>query len=174
MVAEVVESDLGALLLSTTYHDEAVVETAYPTGERIRTADFRSYTVTTSVQDAYAYHLKRVAEFGAEHGPPSRIEHMTSYLRCDAVYRLRYARRKLRRFLWAGIVLLASLGYSFVTLLMFISLSLIDPSSELIVQRYWRMIWQLALATLISGLAFSALCRHGRLGRRSKPTGTSP
>lgn len=169
VVAEVVESDPNAMLLfSTAYDDNAVVETAYPTGERIKTANFRSYPITTSAQDAYAYHREQVADFSAEHGAPSRIEHMASYLRCDAVYRLRYARRALRHYLWAGIAQLAALGYTLVTLLAFISLSLIDPSSELVVQRYWRMILQLVLATLISGFAFAALRWRGRLNRRAQ------
>ena len=169
VVAEVVESDPNAMLLfSTAYNDEAVVETAYPTGERVKTANFRSHTITTSVQDAYVYHREQVADFSTEHGHPSRIEHMASYLRCDAVYRLRYARRRLRRYLWAGGAQLAALGYMLVTLLAFISLSLIDPSSEFVVQRYWRMVLQLTLATLISGLAFAVLRWHESLNRRAK------
>lgn len=107
------------------------------------------------------YHREQAADFSMEHGPPSRVEHMTSHLRCDAVYRLRYVRRTLRRYLWAGTAQLAALGYTLVTLLAFISLSLIDPSRELVVQRYWRMILQLALAALISGFAFAALRWHG-------------
>jgi len=169
VVAQVVEGAPSAMLLfDTIYDDEAVVETAYPAGERIKTAAFVSQTVTTSVQDAYEYHLERVAEFCAEHGSSHHIEHMASFFRYSAVYRLRYGRRRLRRFLWEGIVHLAALGYSLVILLAFIALFLTRPSSEIVVQRYWSMIGQLTLATVISGFVFVAIQPLRGAGKGSK------
>ncbi|MBN1812988.1 MAG: hypothetical protein JXA14_14225 [Anaerolineae bacterium] len=169
VVAEVVEGNPDAMLLfSTTYADEAVVETEYPGGEQIKTASFRSHTIATSVQDAYEYQLEQVAEFSEQHGVPYRIGQMSTFLDFDAVYRLRHARRKMRRHLWMGIVHLAALGSSLVTLFMFLLLLWIDPSKELVAQRFWTLNLQIVLAAMISYLALSL--KYRRIVKRFKET----
>jgi hypothetical protein len=156
VVAEVVESDPGAMLLfSTTYTDEAVVETGYPSGERINTSSFRSHTIATSVQDAYTHQMEQIAELGDQHGVPRRVGQMRAYFEVDAIHRLRHARRKLRRYLWMGILHLAALGSSLSMLLVFLLLLLREPSRELVTQRFWALNLQLVLAAVISYLMLS-------------------
>jgi hypothetical protein len=164
VVAEVVEGTPGAMLLfSTTYADEAVVETGYPTGEHIETASFRSHTIETSVQDAFEYQMEQIAEFSNRRGVPRQIGQMSTYLDSDASYRLRHGMRKMRRHLWQGIVHLAALGSSLVTLLMFLLLLRADPSKELVARRFWALNLQLVLAATISYLMLSVA--SGRIAK---------
>lgn len=169
VVAEVVEGTPGAMLLfSTTYADEAVVETGYPTGEHIETASFCSRTIATSVQDAYKYQMEQIAEFSSRHGVPRQIGQMSTYLDLDASYRLHHGMRKMRRHLWQGIVHLAALGSSLVTLLTFLLLLLADPSKELAAQRFWALNLQLVLAAVISYSMLSVA--SGRIAKGFKGT----
>ncbi len=97
----------------TAYADEAMVETFYPMGECIDEPDYRSHTVTASVEAAYRHHAKQAADFatthGATHGAPQHIESLADSMHWGAVCRHRYARRRGRRwYLWN----LASLGAS--------------------------------------------------------------
>lgn len=169
VVAEVVESTPGAMLLfSTTYADEAVVETGYPTGEHIETASFRSHTIATSVQDAYEYQMEQIAEFSNRHGVPRQIGQMSTYLDFDTTYRLHHGMRKMRRHLWQGIVHLTALGSSLVTLLTFLVLLLAGPPKELAAQRFWALNLQLVLAAVISYLTLSL--ESGRIAKGFKGT----
>jgi hypothetical protein len=167
VVAEVVEGYPNAMLqFSTTYADEAVVETRYPTGEHIETASFRSHTVATSVQDTYEYQMEQVAEFSNRHGVPRQIGQMSTYLDCDAAYRLRHAGRKMRRQLWMGIVHLAALGLSLAALVTFLLLLWFGPSRELVAQHFWVPNLLLVLAAGISYLTLSF--EAGRIERGFK------
>lgn len=167
VVAEVVEGYPNAMLqFSTTYVDEAVVETRYPTGEHIETASFRSHTISTSVRDAYEHQMEQVAEFSNRHGVPRQIGQMSTYLDCDAAYRLRHAGRKMRRHLWQGIVHLAALGLSLAALVTFLLLLWFGPSRELVAQHFWVPNLLLVLAAGISYLTLSF--EAGRIDRGFK------
>ena len=124
------------------------------------------------MRDAYEYQLEQVAEFSEGHGAPSRIEHMNAYLRGDAVSRLRYAGRKMRRFLWMGIMQLAALGCSLVMLFMFFLLQWSDPSKELVTQRFWALNLLIVSAAIISGVE-TFLVNRGS-GQSSKETHRRP
>jgi len=94
--AEIVEINPGTYFTSV-FADGSVVETGFPEGEDIITPDFLSQTITTSVDDAYDYHLQNVAEFQAARNTPQLIKSMEDYLYWDGIYRERHSRRKMRR-----------------------------------------------------------------------------
>jgi hypothetical protein len=85
----------GLVALTTTMRDGAVVETMFPRGERIEQPDFHSGHVRTSVAAAYDEHRVHVGRF-MRHGRPRSVASMRDMLRDDAVYRERFAKRKLR------------------------------------------------------------------------------
>lgn len=88
---------IGPLLsLSSELRDGSVVETMFPTGERIDDRDFYSGHVSTSVLDAYTSHRLVVDVRTAAHGQPRDINGMGDYLRMEAHFRERFALRKLR------------------------------------------------------------------------------
>lgn len=84
--------------LSTGFSDGSVVETMYPIGERIDTLDFHSGHVTQGVDEAYSEQQMQIARWRGRgiHGYPRVTLSMADYLRADAAYRQRFAKRKLR------------------------------------------------------------------------------
>jgi hypothetical protein len=89
------ENDGGLVGLTTTMRDGAVVETMFPRGERIERPDFHSGHVRTSVAAAYDEHRLHLGRL-RRHGRPRAVVSMRDMLRDDAVYRERFAKRKLR------------------------------------------------------------------------------
>ena len=94
--AEIVEITPGAYF-TTVFTDGAVVETGYPQGENITTANLLSHTITTSVGDAFQHHMLNVQEFQERHGSPRTIKSMKEYLHWDKIYRTQYAQGKMLR-----------------------------------------------------------------------------
>lgn len=148
--AEVIRGEPAMLCFSTMYDDMAVVETGHPFGEQIETPDFRSHTITTSIEDAYRYHQCQIAEFGAAHSTPRPIRDMTDFLREGEIYRVRYARHKMRRLYWINMVHLATFGYAVVVLAMML---LRDPYPVLSYEWLWKLFWLLIPASVVSAIA---------------------
>ncbi len=105
---------LAVVGLVTAYGDEAAVETLCPIGERIDDPDYRSHTVTASIEAAYRHHAKQAADFATAHGAPRRIENMGDALQWDAVFRRRYARRRGHRLYLANLAYLGASLYAAV------------------------------------------------------------
>jgi len=82
--------------LNSVYPDGTVVETMYPRGESIHDADFHSGHNTHSLERAYDDQRRQMDGWRADHGEPRVISTMADYLRADADYRVRFAKRKLR------------------------------------------------------------------------------
>jgi hypothetical protein len=85
------------LSFSTTFADGTVVETMYPRGESIHDADFHSGHNKHSVEAALIDQRAEIDRWRMHHGSPRVISNMADYLRADADYRERFAKRKLRR-----------------------------------------------------------------------------
>jgi hypothetical protein len=105
---------------NSVYPDGSVVETMYPRGETIDHADFHSGHSKHSLDRAYHDQRGVMDRWRWEHGAPRVISTMSDYLRADADYRDRFAKRKLRgpmlrrqilptALLTAGIVALAAI-----------------------------------------------------------------
>jgi len=113
----------GAPLMTsfnTIYSDGSVVETMYPRGETIDDPDFHSGHSKHSLDRAYDDQHSVMDRWRREHGAPRMISTMADYLRADADYRDRFAKRKLRgpllrrqilptALMTAGIIALAAL-----------------------------------------------------------------
>jgi hypothetical protein len=112
VLAELTEIKMPIWTLTTAYPDDAAVETGFPCGENIETADFRSHTITADLGKAYRHQVQQLEAFGKTHGAPRRIETMQDYLSWDALYRERYVLRKMRRFLWISLADLFFLAYA--------------------------------------------------------------
>jgi hypothetical protein len=82
--------------LNSAFADGSVVETMYPRGESIHDADFHSGHNSVSLEAAYMDQLTEINRWKMRHGPPRLIGGMADYLRADAEYRDRFAKRKLR------------------------------------------------------------------------------
>jgi hypothetical protein len=91
--------------------DGVVIQTLFPRGERIELPDYVSSQVRTSLREAYDHHRRQL---DARLGPDSYAQLFQSggdYLRFDASFRERFARRSLRgplirrQLLPAGVVL---------------------------------------------------------------------
>lgn len=80
----------------SAYPDDAVVETGYPYGERIETADFNSGYEKASLPDAFNAHEIRQMAFSEKHGTPRKFGDLQTYMQWGAVYRAKHAERKLR------------------------------------------------------------------------------
>ena len=102
---------------STIYDDNAVVETGFPFGENIDTPYYRSHTVTSDLEKAYARHTDNVSEFNKNHGVPRKLEFVEDYLSWDTLFREQYGLRKFSHFIWIGILEILALGYGFITTL---------------------------------------------------------
>lgn len=151
--AEVVEHGPGALTCFTsTYGDDAVVETGYPLGEHIESADFRSYAVRDSLEAAYRHQQAQAADFAVRHGTPRRLHDLAEYLTWGGFYRQHYAPRKLRRFFWLGLLRLGAFAYG---LLATAAVYLLMPARELhsSLGREWLLVLLLAPALLLVSLA---------------------
>lgn len=83
--------------LNSAFADGTVVETMYPRGESIHDDDFHSGHNTRSLDRAYDDQRVEMDRWRLRHGRPRQIDTMADYLRADAEYRERFARRKLRR-----------------------------------------------------------------------------
>ncbi len=82
--------------LNSIYPDGSVVETMYPRGETIDDKDFHSGHSKHSLERAYDDQRGVMDRWRREHGAPRVISTMADYLRADADYRDRFAKRKLR------------------------------------------------------------------------------
>jgi len=82
--------------LNSVYPDRSVVETMYPRGETIEDKDFHSGHSKHSLERAYDDQRGVMDRWRREHGAPRAISTMADYLRADADYRDRFAKRKLR------------------------------------------------------------------------------
>jgi hypothetical protein len=85
------------LSFSTIFADGTVVETMYPRGESIHDPDFHSGHNKHSLESAFADQRAEIDRWRMHHGSPRVISNMADYLRADADYRERFAKRKLRR-----------------------------------------------------------------------------
>lgn len=121
--AEVVDHGHSPMVLfSSNYQDGAVLETGFPLGENIDTSIFRSYTVSTNVKEAYAFHQDQMLDFNNQHGEPQKYATMVDYLHGDAEYRLRHAWRKMRRLFILRFIQSISLFYTLAILLAILTL----------------------------------------------------
>jgi len=82
--------------LNSAFADSTVVETMFPRGESIDDPDFHSGHNSHSLSRAYDDQRRHIDGWRASHGEPLAVTNMADYLRGDAAYRERYARRKLR------------------------------------------------------------------------------
>jgi hypothetical protein len=82
---------------NSLFADGSVVETMYPRGESIHDADFHSGHSSQSLDRAYDDQRVEISRWRMRHGSPRQVQTMADFLRADAEYRERYARRKLRR-----------------------------------------------------------------------------
>ncbi|HUG14702.1 MAG TPA: hypothetical protein VMM78_06745, partial [Thermomicrobiales bacterium] len=85
--------------LETWLADASVVHTTYGAGEEIDASMLRSTVVRGSIADAYRVQRVLVDERASYHGAPRGVHSMGDFLRNDAEYRQRFARRYLRRVL---------------------------------------------------------------------------
>ncbi len=129
IVAELTDLRPKAVAFTTVYSDEAVVETSFPSGEKIETPYYRSHTITTSIEEAHSHQIKQSTEFGAKHGIPQKVETVKDYLYWDTVFREKYAWRKMGRFTWFGIGSILCSGYGVVTTLVITGRLLLDSST---------------------------------------------
>jgi hypothetical protein len=111
--AEIVDITPGTFFI-TVFSDGSVVETGFPQGENIRTPNFLSQTVTTSVAVAYQQHVQSAIEFQASHGKPQELHSMKDYLHWDSIYRTRHAQRKMRRLFLVDIAQFLALAYGII------------------------------------------------------------
>jgi hypothetical protein len=96
-LAEVVLAGGGPYVqLQSAFPDDAALETGYPYGEKIETPEFSSGFEKTSLPEAVRVHQTRQEAFATAHGAPRKFTDMAGYLAWDALYRRKYARRKLR------------------------------------------------------------------------------
>lgn len=102
-LAEVVEPGV-MLSLETWLSDDTVIQTTYPLGEDIDVAGLRASVVRSSPADAYEHH-RRMVDARSAGAAPVGVHSMGEYLRHDASYRQRFARRFLRPALLRGPVL---------------------------------------------------------------------
>jgi hypothetical protein len=103
--------------------DDSVVHTTFPAGENIDEPGLRSTTVRSSLPDAYHHHRLQVDARAEQHGQPRGVHSMGDYLRNDAEYRRRFARRYLRRALLTHQLLPAGLVLVFLLVTFFAALS---------------------------------------------------
>jgi hypothetical protein len=98
IVAEAVsvEGVKPLIAFSTMFADGSVVETMYPLGESIDDPDFHSGHVSYSLETAFDEQRLHVDRWRMRHGTPRPVASMGDYLRIDAEYRERFAKRKLR------------------------------------------------------------------------------
>ena len=82
--------------LNSAFADGTVVETMYPRGESIHDPDFHSGHNSHSVEAAYMDQLTEINRWTMRHGSARLVSTMADYLRADAEYRDRFAKRKLR------------------------------------------------------------------------------
>jgi hypothetical protein len=82
--------------LNSAFADGTVVETMYPRGESIHDPDFHSGYNSHSLTQAYDDQLLEMNRWKMRHGSPRMVSTMADYLRGDAEYRDRFAKRKLR------------------------------------------------------------------------------
>jgi hypothetical protein len=82
--------------LNSAFGDGSVVETMYPRGESIDDPDFHSGHNSVSLEAAYMDQLTEIRRWTMRHGSPRLVGNMGDYLRTDAEYRDRFAKRKLR------------------------------------------------------------------------------
>jgi hypothetical protein len=82
--------------LNSIFADGTVVETMYPRGESIHDPDFHSGHNSHSLDQAYDDQRVEMNRWRMRHGSPRVISTMADYLRADAEYRDRFAKRKLR------------------------------------------------------------------------------
>jgi hypothetical protein len=89
--------ELGPMIsLETWLTDGSVVQTTHPAGENIQAGGLHASVVRSSPTEAYDQH-RRLLDVRSEAGTlPVPINSLGDYLRHDAMYRQRYARRFLR------------------------------------------------------------------------------
>lgn len=93
------ETILERVSFSTFFGEKVVLVTDYPNGEHIEAPTYQSHTITTTIKDAFEYHLLQIAKFTAKYGYPHTISNMKDYLHWEKVGRVHYSSLKLRRFL---------------------------------------------------------------------------
>jgi hypothetical protein len=89
----------GPMVISfnAVFADGTVVETMYPRGESIHDPDFHSGHNKQSMEAALFDQRAEMDRWRMHHGSPRVINNMSDYLRADAEYRERFAKRKLWR-----------------------------------------------------------------------------
>jgi hypothetical protein len=105
------EAIFDRVSFSTCFRDDVFVVTDYPSGERINTARYASYTIVTNINDALNYHREQVDRFMVKYGSPHGISSMADYLRWEVVGRVNYGRMKLKRFFWIDVIRLGIFFY---------------------------------------------------------------
>jgi hypothetical protein len=102
----------------STFHDDAILETGYPSGAQSRDdADYRVRIVSKSVDAAYDAHLQQLADFQFEHGEPRKMSTMEDFIAYSTLYNTRYARRQIARTLWRHGLQVGSSIYALVIIL---------------------------------------------------------
>lgn len=117
IIAELTEIKMIIWIFTAMYSDDAAVETGFPCGENIETADFRSHTITADLEKAYRNQVQQMNDFGRIHGAPRKIETMQDYLAWEAVYRTRHLSRKFRRITRLSLLQILVLVYGAAVLL---------------------------------------------------------
>lgn len=103
---------------STYFQENVLVTTDFPNGEHIEIPNYQSHTITTSVSDAYDYHLQQVEKFSRKYGRPHPIRTMSDYLKWEKVGRKNYATLKLSRWIWNDVVRLIAFIYGCFVLIL--------------------------------------------------------
>ncbi len=102
--AELIVRPTGPMIqFTTSFLDGSVVETGSPMAENIEDADFRARRVATDFGDCYKTHREQVADWEPKHGLPKPIATMEEWLAEDALYRQRFAARKLWQLARSGV-----------------------------------------------------------------------
>jgi hypothetical protein len=109
--AELTEITPNAAGFTTVYDDHAFLETGFPYGENIEWPDYRSHTIASNIEDAYHHQVQQMDVFNKKHGVPHKIETISDYLFWDAEFRQRFARKKMSRLMWYGVLGIVALGY---------------------------------------------------------------
>jgi hypothetical protein len=111
------ETIYNRVSFSTFFNDNVLVVTDYPSGEHIETPSYQSHTITSAVNDAFNYHLQQVDKFKTKYGSPQSISNMVDYSHWEAMGRVNYGFKKMKRFFWLDIARLAIFIYGAIIIM---------------------------------------------------------
>jgi hypothetical protein len=101
----------------TWFKGDCLVETYYPVGDSVNYPDYRVEGINTSLEAAYHYHLRQIAEFEQQYGSPVKLDSLQTIMDYEGVYRQKHRPRlhahpNFRNFAkWLSLSLMFSAGF---------------------------------------------------------------